>query len=416
MKLLVYLEQAKILNIMLEKNQANPGVGGTTFTAARLAIALKDEINKNGFNIEIFFTTEIKEYTFFHDIEVIPLSEISKFKFGCAIITGDLINSIFEKKIFINSKRFISCIRHPYDYDKISKSKKIKAEIVSVSNSAYISNFFICGPHNQIDNLFNAERIRKSLSIDEKSLKNLFIEKENKKLITIGFMGALVSSKGFHYLAKNWSKVSNYCNQQNIDVRLEVIGGSDLYEFNNSHKILPCSKKYGDLLENYIGEEINKTVFFHGTLGPERYDLMSGCDIAVVNPTGSGEAFCATILEWFSLGVPVISSLNYGMSDCMKYFKDLTIDNPNEIQKKIISYINFDINQKNRLKLQSYLIANYHSANEEQLIQKWLLLINESNIFVKELTNIKIYFGAGKNYIKFLLITLKKILYKFLSF
>ena len=143
---------------------------------------------------------------------------------------------------------------------------------------------------------------------------------------------------------------------------------------------------------------------------------MSDCDIAIVNPTGSGEAFCATILEWFSLGVPVISSLNYGMSDCMKYFKDLTINNPNEIQKKIISYINFDINKKNRLKLKSYLIANYHSANEEQIIQKWLLLINESNIFVNELTNIKIYFVAIKNYIKILLLNLKKFLYKFLFF
>ncbi len=416
MKLLVYLEQAKILNIMRDKKQANPGVGGTTFTAARLAIALKDEINKNGYNIEIFFTTEIKDYTFFHDIKVIPLSQISKFQFGCAIITGDLINSIFEKKIFINSQRFISCIRHPYDYDKISKSRKIKAEILSVSNSAYISNYFICGPHNQIDNLFNAERIRKSLSVDKNSVKTLLIEKENKKLIRIGFMGALVASKGFHLLAKNWSKVSNYCNQKNIDVRLDVIGGSDLYEFKNSHKILPCSKKYGDLLVNYLREEINKTVFFHGTLGPERYDLMSNCDIAVVNPTGSGETFCATILEWFSLGVPVISSLNYGLSDYMKYFKDLTINNPNEIQKKIISYINFDTNQKNSLKLKSYLIANYHSANEEQIIQKWLLLINESNIFVKELTNIKIYFGAIKNYIKFILFTIKKILYKFLFF
>ena len=39
---------------------------------------------------------------------------------------------------------------------------------------------------------------------------------------------------------------------------------------------------------------------------------MKECDIAIFNPRGHGEAFPASILEWMSLSIPVISSLDYG--------------------------------------------------------------------------------------------------------
>ena len=44
MKLLVYLEQEKVINMMFKKEQPNPGVGGTTYTAARLALSLQKEV------------------------------------------------------------------------------------------------------------------------------------------------------------------------------------------------------------------------------------------------------------------------------------------------------------------------------------------------------------------------------------
>ena len=81
---------------------------------------------------------------------------------------------------------------------------------------------------------------------------------------------------------------------------------------------------------------------------------MKNFDLAIVNPTGTGEAFCATILEWHSLGVPVISSLNYGMSDMMRYFKELTINNPKQINKKIIYYLKLDEERKSELKLKKF--------------------------------------------------------------
>ena len=410
MKLLIYLEQPKILKLMKSKYQANPGVGGTTFTAARLAIGLEEEIKKFKHNIELFITTDTKEYCSFHDIRVIPIDSITNFKFDCAIITGDLIDAIYKNEILIKSERFISCIRHPYDYDKISKSKKIKAEIVSVSKSCYLSNFLISGPHNQIDNIFNGERIRKSLSSYPISIEEIISNKKNSNYLNIGYLGALVTSKGFHHLVKRWSNLSNYFRERNIFLRLDVIGGSNLYEFEESHQNLPCSKKYGDLIESYIGDELDKSVFFHGTLGLERYDLMQRCDLAVVNPTGSGEAFCASILEWYSLGIPVISSLNYGMSDMMRYFDNLTIKNPTQINQKIIYFKNLDIKKKKEIKLKCLYISKYFSSQENLILQKWLLLINNPNIFVKEYKNLTIFFGAIINLIRFLRISFSTFL------
>ena len=69
---------------------------------------------------------------------------------------------------------------------------------------------------------------------------------------------------------------------------------------------------------------------------------MKVCDIALFNPRGHGEAFPASILEWMSLSIPVISCLDYGCADVMTYNKFLTISNANKIET---------INIRNKLNL-----------------------------------------------------------------
>ena len=96
MKLLVYLEQEKVINIMFKKEQPNPGVGGTTYTAARLALSLQKEINVFGYDIQLFLTTNCSDLCLFHGIQVIPLNKIHNYNFDCSIITGDLINYLYE--------------------------------------------------------------------------------------------------------------------------------------------------------------------------------------------------------------------------------------------------------------------------------------------------------------------------------
>lgn len=44
--------------------------------------------------------------------------------------------------------------------------------------------------------------------------------------------------------------------------RLEVIGGSNLYHFDQGHPSLPCDQAYGDLLLSILGNEIGRLFTF----------------------------------------------------------------------------------------------------------------------------------------------------------
>ena len=71
MRILIYLEQSKILEKMSSQFQVNPGVGGTTYTAARLAIELQKESDKNNFNFQITVFTKNPLKDKFFNINVI---------------------------------------------------------------------------------------------------------------------------------------------------------------------------------------------------------------------------------------------------------------------------------------------------------------------------------------------------------
>ena len=170
----------------------------------------------------------------------------------------------------------------------VKVAKDLNLELVSVGKNQYLSNYLLIGPHNHIDNLFCSKRIRKTAFNNENflSLKS----KQDKNKLRIGYMGALVPSKGFHLIAENWNNFIIF-KKIGLTAILEVIGGSDLYDFEKGHKFIPCDKEYGNKIYPHIKNEINKTIFFHGTLNSKRYEIMKKCDIALFNPRGHGEAF-----------------------------------------------------------------------------------------------------------------------------
>ena len=382
MKILIYLEQSKILNEMISQLQVNPGVGGTTYTSARLAIELQKELIKNNLNFEITLFTKNPIKDKFFDLEVISEKEAFKKKWDITLLTGNIIEYIYINKIKINSKRTLIWTRHPFDKNMVKVVKDLKLELVSVGKNQYLSNYFLIGPHNHIDNLFCAKRIRKSAFNDENFLS--IKSKQDKRKLRIGYMGALVPSKGFHLIAENWPKILSSLKKIGITPILEVIGGSDLYEFEKGHKFIPCDEEYGDKIYPYIRNEINKTIFFHGTLNSERYEIMKVCDIALFNPRGHGEAFPASILEWMSLSIPVISSLDYGCAYVMTYIKQLAINNEKEIVNKLVEFSMLKEKEKMELKKLSFTISNYFSSKQSFIIYQWILLFTQKNKLINE--------------------------------
>lgn len=393
MKVVFIIEQPEILKKLINPDEPNPGFGGTSFTALRLAVAINKSLNYSLDNLEIFLGTETLIIKNYHDIPVVDLST-SNLSFDIAILTGGTLDKLINKKLKINARKFISWIRHPYDQDKFKKSKSLNADIVSVGKTQYISNIFIGGisKHHHIDNLFDANRIRK---ITNFNFEDFFARQKenNKKEIKIGYMGALIQSKGFHHIAESWEEIKRDVERLGYKPKLEVIGGAKLYGFTENHQNLPCDKNYGDKISFYLKNEINSSVRFHGTLGLERYNIMQNCDLAIINPNGDGEAFPATILEWLSIGVPTISSLNYGCGDVMSLLPSMVISNKYEIKNKILYYLKASSQRKLTLKKQALLISNLYTSNQNTIIEKWKFLLQKdsSNLLVNEYLNLKIY-------------------------
>ena len=392
MRLLIYIEQSEILEKMTSPCQVNPGMGGTTYTALRLAFELNNEYRSAKSNIKVSLLTKENKGKNYKGMELINIDKLEKYYTDTFLITGDIIDILIDEKLKLNTKRLLTWIRHPFDYDKIKKAKRLNSEIVSVGKAQYISNYFIAGKHHHIDNLFSAERIRKSAELTY-SFNNEIIEKNKlRKSFVIGYMGALVPSKGFDQLAKQWLEIVKYCLSKNLNPRLEVIGGSNLYGFDENHPRLPTTYNYGNKIEHFLKREINKTVFFHGTLDEERYKLMKRCNLAIVNPAGRGEAFPASILEWMCLAIPVISSTNYGCYDAMRFNYSLIINKPEEIKEKIKFYINLKDDERNYLKDMSYTIANYFSSKQNYIINQWILLLNQKNKYINEYPSYRVFF------------------------
>ena len=410
MRILIYLEQSKIIEKMKSKFEVNPGFGGTTYTAARLAIELKKESDKNNLDFEITLFTNNPLKNEFFNVKVISREQAFADKWDIALLTGNVIQNMYDKNIKINSERTFVWSRHPFDEKMIKVAKKFKYEFVSVGKNQYLTNYLLLGTHNHIDNLFCSKRIRKTVYNNENFFsRNL---KQENGVIRIGYMGALVPSKGFHLIAKKWNEISLSLKNIGIKPILEVIGGADLYDFQKGHEYLPCANEYGKKIYPYIKDDINKTVFFHGTLNSDRYKIMENCDVALFNPRGHGEAFPATILEWMALSIPVISCLDFGCADVMTYNQFLTIKNENEITKKLLEFVKLKKHEIIKLKQMSFLTANYFSSNQESIIYQWILLFNQKNKFINEYTELKI---IRKTIINRFIILLKSIINKIVS-
>ena len=410
MNILIYLEQSKIIESMSCQKQVNPGVGGTTYTSARLAIEMQKEANKNNLDFQITLFTNRPTNNKFFNMDVISEKEAIDNQWEIVLLTGDVIDRIYLNKIKLQSQRTLIWSRHPFDKKMVKIARNLKYEFISVGKNQYLSNYLLIGTHNHIEDLFCSKRIRIAAYKNENFLN--LKSKSKKGFLRIGYMGALVPSKGFHLIAAKWSEILSSLNNKGVKPILEVIGGSDLYDFQKGHEYIPCSKEYGNKIFPYIKNEINKTVFFHGTLDSNRYQIMKECDIAIFNPRGHGEAFPASILEWMSLSIPVISCLDYGCADVMTYNKSLTIKNEKELSNKLLEFSMLNEYEIMQLKKLSFSISNYFSSNQESIINQWILLFSQRNKSINEYLEKKIII---KTIFNRLIISFKSKVYKIFS-
>lgn len=262
------------------------------------------------------------------------------------------------------ARRVLAWSHHPYDFKlRILCGRAKFAATVSVGEYQYCSNGLQQGPHFLINNLV--------FSLAHESSRNGAAQ-DSKSRLRIGHLGALVEEKGFLDVARMWPRLRS----RFADCELHVVGSGALYRDVELHPLVPADLKFARRILEHIGvEDISSgRVTFHGRLGAEKTEVMERCSIAVQNPRGGSEAFPGSVLEWLSLGVPVIGSSAFGMWEFMKFFPELQIQSPEEIEDRI-AFLMESPERLAEFQDRASRVAGHFVAQRNKVLRQWSELI-----------------------------------------
>jgi len=306
----------------------NPGCGGTQFVTIMLAMHLAS--CRRDYEVHLLHDQPISieeqpenlKQSIFPSLNEAIQSSLFEAERTVLICTAGNLQDILDQKPSRPNCRIIPWIHHPFHYD--ARFIKLRAPAyVSVGTYQYYSNEFLYKPHWHISNLFHippVEPISTKPPLPGEPLHLLHL-------------GALTPGKGFLHIAKQWSQIKSSF----PGVILHVIGSTQTYGKQAIHGLIPTTDEYAQKILNFLPTEDidSKKVIFYGNLGIEKFDVIRSCHAALMNPTGATEAFPASPLECMSAGLPVIASDDYGMSDIMRYFPELSLQSPSQLTNKL---------------------------------------------------------------------------------
>lgn len=175
--------------------------------------------------------------------------------------------------------------------------------------------------------------------------------KVRKKEVT--YIGSIVPAKGFHILAKVWSKVI----EKHPNAILNVIGSGNLYNRNQKlgkYGIAECSyeEQFMPYLINKKGDILD-SVKFHGVLGVEKNIILEKTKVGVPNPGGLTETFGYTAIEMQAFSILVTTKKSVGYRETV-FNKSNLYNDENELSYKINSLLS---------------VENHNNSNEIEFIK-----------------------------------------------
>lgn len=194
----------------------------------------------------------------------------------------------------------------------------------------------------------------------------------------IGHISSLHPSKGFHILAKLWRRISKLA----PTAKLEVVGGISLYGEKETHPILPTTRAYGEKLTRILGQEaIRDQVRFFGRVQGSIAPIAGRWAVAVMNPSGIGEADPAVLRDMIRLGVPAVSTRRYGMSEYMDFFPETTVKSARDIPKVLSTLLDSrELRESIRGKSIELSKKLLERNGQIDLVWKEILLLNKVEI------------------------------------
>jgi glycosyltransferase involved in cell wall biosynthesis len=370
MKVFIPVLEDNLLNKCISRGGDNPGMGGTTFTSIQMGILLAESEPE----LTVCLVTRQTIYVIdppanlclliANSLEHMLTEYISSSDRPVVISPAVYIQELSSKHLVQYAEFIIPWIRHPFFFRLTLVRHRFRA-YVCVGSYQYESNRHYYKPILHIQNIFRTpqtEPVYPKLDCND--------SKANLNLV---YLGSLIPAKGFHIISRHWSQIKS----RFPGVVLHVIGSASGRKRGiPDHQVLPTSETYAKaILKNIPFDDITSNkVIFHGNLGIEKSDIIKNCHAALLNPTGCSEAFPASPLQCMALGVPVIASKGFGMSDCMRYFPELTIHRPAQIVSKLEMLI------QNPLQYQEYQVRSRNTAlwfqsQTESILLRWRLLI-----------------------------------------
>ena len=368
LKLFFYLEfQHDVYFNFSNPEIGNPGIGGTEYAT----ISLASELAKNQeLQICIISNISLKLDSKLSQIVVSNLEE--------AMMIPSVSNQflIFRPKID-SEKTFLDALQitkarlipwmhvtpSPKHLRILAASTKV-AGVVALGNRQYFS---------WLDNPIS----RKTIVIQNGQYPAL-TQADSQESNVITYLGALVPQKGFHILAKAWPSIVKALPQ----LTLQVVGGGNLYNDNLQMGTLQkAAPKYEVQFLQLLGDSINSVHFLGKVSAEEKAAAIARSYLGIVNPAGFTENCPASVLDFQSAGVPVISARRYGLLDTV--FHDETgflIKKEDDLAQEVIRLYQDKLRrQRYAANASNYTITYFNFANIVKEWGKFLRAIDSTN-------------------------------------
>lgn len=334
MRVCFYLDNNGLEKIdFSEPMKGNPGIGGTEFMIWTISYYLTKLYN----DIEIILLAPFID-KMPKDLKCIKCKNQNEALKKCQEINGDIFvfkGPYHDKSLFdLIDELKIKSIMWSHNFESLLGLKY-------ALNCKYLKRN-ICVGREQYHKIMDHEIFEKSTYIynclDFSQYKSEEIK--NKDNI-VSFVGGLRNTKGFHILAEVWKDVI----KEVPDAKLYVMGGAKLYDRNiGTGKFGLADKEYEERFMKYIlddKDEVLESVNFLGVLhGNDKMKVMKETKVGITNPSGFGETFCISAIEFEALGVPVVSSRKNGLIDTVPNEKcGILVKSKKDLSKAIIKLL-----------------------------------------------------------------------------
>lgn len=292
---------------------SNPGLGGTEFMAIVLAKRMA----------ELAPVHDVVLWVSEGSVSLLSPPKNLQIRTSLVGVASDvLISPAYEihsntaDVVAVSAKRRVAWSHHPHDPYLSVKSLRSADAVVFVGHYARLSN------RSRLPNSLPSFKIRNpfvphfdwNFAINLAEHRSHFPTGISSSSKIIGYVGALHPAKGFHHVARMWSRISNRVK----GAQLVVVGSASLYGDSDEHARIPTSHEYAMKIISAFGSSTPPdNVQFVGRRDSGIDDIIRTFDLAIANPTGLSEADPATIKNYFRLGIPVVGGLGFGQTELL---------------------------------------------------------------------------------------------------